>query len=83
MGDLELVKTIAEVVGTLLTTLSIILMGRTGRVHQIGLYVSLAAAVPWTVFAVVTASWMMILQSVVVVGFNLVNLRRLGGVHAA
>ena len=83
MGDLELVKTIAEVVGTLLTTLSIILMGRGGRWHRPGLYVSLAAAVPWTVFAVVTASWLMIVQSAVVIGFNLANLRHRGCPHAS
>lgn len=83
MVDLDLIKTIAEVSGTLLTTLSIVLMGRGGRCHRPGLYVSLSAAVPWTVFAVVTSSWLMIAQSAVVIGFNLANLRHRGCAHAS
>lgn len=74
MIDHALLKTICEVVGVLLTTTSIILMGRCGRAHRIGIWISLTAAGPWIVFAVLTASWMLIAQSLVLIVANLINL---------
>ena len=78
--DLPLIKTIAEAVGVSLTMLSIVLMGRPGRVQQWGVIVCLVAILPWTVFAWATASWFLVAQGVfsgVVNTFNLINLRRI------
>lgn len=74
MIDPALLKTLCEVVGVLLTTSSIILMGRGGRAHRIGLWISLVAAGPWIVFAALTTSWTLIAQSLVLIVANLINL---------
>lgn len=75
--DLATLKTIGEIAGAVLTSLSIVLMGRTGRVQVAGVCLGLAAIVPWVMFAVVTSSWLIIVQSAVALAANAVNLRDL------
>lgn len=70
------IKTASEVTGAVLTCASILLMGMTGRVQRVGLIVGLCAIIPWTVFAVVTASWLIIVQSGVALAANGFNLWR-------
>jgi hypothetical protein len=67
-------KTIAEVGGTICTLVSLFLMGRPDRGQRIGLWISTAGVVPWTTFAIVTHSWVMLAQTWLIVGFNLYNL---------
>ena len=72
--DPATLKTVAEVFGTVLTTLSVILMGSTGRVQRAGMVVSLLAVIPWTVFAVVTSSWTLLPQSAICGAATAINL---------
>ena len=74
--DTDLIKTVAEVVGATLTTASVVLTGATGRVQRLGLIAGLVAIIPWVAFAVVTTSWLLIVQSFVALAANSFNLHR-------
>lgn len=70
---MEAIAYIAMVV----TVGSMFLIGRTGLDQKRGLWLNTGAGVLWIACGVCLGSWPLVLQSAAIMGFNLLNLRRL------